>query len=971
MTTPIRHTLALSALALSLASGAAPAQEGIGVTAAANRQADVERGAARRTVTIGDDVAFRDRIVTSETGLVQVLFVDGSAFTVGANSQVVIDEFVYNPATGAGAITSEITRGALRFVGGRVSKGANPVRFRTPVGTLGVRGAIVDIDLAPGCLRDGRCPSMVAALVFGNELTLDLPGGGRNRIYERGHALVVFGQGAQARAEVVRLDEIDLAGVRQRLAGQRGQRGGAPRGPTEAEVAESGVPAVNSARPPEAVRPRPRREVVTTIGSTDDDTPGIATVSETVGRTVSEGSVADTVRDAVIDGADPTFRGTLSGLLATPGTYTTANGAARIRAPWSLGIAVPGIAGLPEITVNESAPGVPVSVEIGDVTLNVPAEEGEVRIAPRTSAVLGAVRGGAILRGPGGFGFYFLDLDPPGDRADTALTLMTGTPTPRDVFYPAPSPGAAARPATVRTYTLGTDYARAAQGIRSDAPLLNPLVAQAFGNRFLAAAAETPFFVIEKSDLTPSATTLYAALAISGTGRNQRSMIVSDAGIVFASLSSGADALGIGGSRRGSFRLDGLSGPVFMRGGTGSAQIANDDRFTAIAGPNGEAFVYSSGVGDVGLSRNGRSDEVEFIDVTLDDPLQAPAAPDRYSSMLVPAFLAASDPTTAYDRRTATVFGFAAGMVETEGGGAAPFRSVTSGDVEMRFDAAAATMGARLSVFDTTDASSAAGFQFGAGFDVTGTHPAASSGRSAYLDWTRFAANSTGPANDQGGDSTLLFPDRGDAPIAHRPYTGPFGTGADPGTYVVSSGLVPQPGLFRDAEVTPCTCEFMQWGWWGTQTEFVDNSLPGGRRRDIVHLGTWATADIPRTDELPTTGSGTFTGHAIGSVSAAAGEGRAQYVAVGDMTMTFDFAARIGSLEIDNFDGRNFSGTMAGISGGPDRNLFGGSLAGSGLEGTATGAFARGPEGPAQGVLGSFDVGGAGYSATGTFMGER
>lgn len=168
---------------------------------------------------------------------------------------------------------------------------------------------------------------------------------------------------------------------------------------------------------------------------------------------------------------------------------------------------------------------------------------------------------------------YYLALEDIETADPSSLYVVVGTPTPRDVFYP-DEPDS--RPATLRTYTLGTDYTRQNLDIVSDVPLLTLSAAEAFGNAFLQAAAETPFYVIERADVTPSAKTLYGALRIEGQGAAQRSMIVSDAGIVFSNLvSTGEDALGIGGTRRGSYRLSSNSESVFMRGGTGSTVIEN------------------------------------------------------------------------------------------------------------------------------------------------------------------------------------------------------------------------------------------------------------------------------------------------------------------------------------------------------------------------------------------------------------
>jgi hypothetical protein len=78
---------------------------------------------------------------------VQVLLLDGSTFTVGPGSSLVIDKFVYNPGTGKGALVANFSKGALRFVGGKLSKNDPGVKINTPAGALTVRGGIVTIKL--------------------------------------------------------------------------------------------------------------------------------------------------------------------------------------------------------------------------------------------------------------------------------------------------------------------------------------------------------------------------------------------------------------------------------------------------------------------------------------------------------------------------------------------------------------------------------------------------------------------------------------------------------------------------------------------------------------------------------------------------------------------------------------------------------------------------------------------------------
>ena len=103
-----RMTMASALLAstamIALASGSsALAQTNVGRTTAVNQSAELERARRVRSLVISDPIQFQDQVITSDDALVQVLFVDGSALTDGTNSREVVDEFVLDPAAGAGS----------------------------------------------------------------------------------------------------------------------------------------------------------------------------------------------------------------------------------------------------------------------------------------------------------------------------------------------------------------------------------------------------------------------------------------------------------------------------------------------------------------------------------------------------------------------------------------------------------------------------------------------------------------------------------------------------------------------------------------------------------------------------------------------------------------------------------------------------------------------------------------------------
>lgn len=125
---------ALLALCLGLAAGNASAEK-VGVAAAVNPDAYSSlSGATEKQLRIGKSIFYNERISTDASGVVQVLLVDGSTFTVGANSDLVIDRFVYDPRKKSGEVVATFSKGAMRFIGGKISKNPEGVTVNTQPG---------------------------------------------------------------------------------------------------------------------------------------------------------------------------------------------------------------------------------------------------------------------------------------------------------------------------------------------------------------------------------------------------------------------------------------------------------------------------------------------------------------------------------------------------------------------------------------------------------------------------------------------------------------------------------------------------------------------------------------------------------------------------------------------------------------------------------------------------------------------
>ncbi|HUT12700.1 MAG TPA: FecR domain-containing protein, partial [Thermoguttaceae bacterium] len=140
-------------------------------------------GGSTTTLKIGKSVVYNERIATSESGVVQVLLLDGSNFTVGPGSDLVIDKFVYNPRTGSGELAAGFSKGALRFVGSKLSKSERGVKVKTPAGRLTVRGGIFQ-----GIVRNSN--QAVFAFVYGHHLSLSR-GGRRYTLNQSGNLFAI------------------------------------------------------------------------------------------------------------------------------------------------------------------------------------------------------------------------------------------------------------------------------------------------------------------------------------------------------------------------------------------------------------------------------------------------------------------------------------------------------------------------------------------------------------------------------------------------------------------------------------------------------------------------------------------------------------------------------------------------------------------------------------------------------------
>lgn len=146
---PGRSARAVAFLAAaSLVASPVLAQAGaVGVNAAIRNKVEIKPAATKKAkpAVLKARLFLADQVETGHASQLQILLLDRSTFTVGADARVTIDRFVYDPGRGSRDVGISVAQGAFRFMSGRaLGKPSGPAAIRTPVATIGIRGTILE-----------------------------------------------------------------------------------------------------------------------------------------------------------------------------------------------------------------------------------------------------------------------------------------------------------------------------------------------------------------------------------------------------------------------------------------------------------------------------------------------------------------------------------------------------------------------------------------------------------------------------------------------------------------------------------------------------------------------------------------------------------------------------------------------------------------------------------------------------------
>jgi hypothetical protein len=91
-----------------------------------------------------------DKLITGANGALGVIFTDNTRISLGANSEISIDEYSFQPAQGTFSFLTELVQGTASYISGAIGKlSPKSVKFKTPTAVVGVRGTSFLVKAAP------------------------------------------------------------------------------------------------------------------------------------------------------------------------------------------------------------------------------------------------------------------------------------------------------------------------------------------------------------------------------------------------------------------------------------------------------------------------------------------------------------------------------------------------------------------------------------------------------------------------------------------------------------------------------------------------------------------------------------------------------------------------------------------------------------------------------------------------------
>jgi hypothetical protein len=128
----------LSVIGETVPAGASPA---VGTVQKTSGPTSIVRQGQTISASVGQEIFENDILQTGRDGSMGVVFRDDTLLSLGPESLLVVDQYVFAPRQGKFSIVLKMLRGTAAYLSGLISKLApESAHFETPSASIGIRG---------------------------------------------------------------------------------------------------------------------------------------------------------------------------------------------------------------------------------------------------------------------------------------------------------------------------------------------------------------------------------------------------------------------------------------------------------------------------------------------------------------------------------------------------------------------------------------------------------------------------------------------------------------------------------------------------------------------------------------------------------------------------------------------------------------------------------------------------------------
>ena len=147
----LRKKITLSLLAVFLLTApAAFAQEFVGGLRKVTGSGTIIRDGRQIIAKDGIRIKMGDKLITGATGAMGVIFTDNTRISLGSNSEININQYVFQPDKENFSFLTELIQGTASYISGTIGRlSPKSVQFKTPTAVVGIRGTSFLVKTSP------------------------------------------------------------------------------------------------------------------------------------------------------------------------------------------------------------------------------------------------------------------------------------------------------------------------------------------------------------------------------------------------------------------------------------------------------------------------------------------------------------------------------------------------------------------------------------------------------------------------------------------------------------------------------------------------------------------------------------------------------------------------------------------------------------------------------------------------------